>query len=370
MGHRRSRGFTLIELLVVIAIIGILVALLVPAVQAAREAARRMQCTNNLKQIGVALHSYHDSQRSFPVGAFAPHHVRPADQNAVSWRASILPQLEQSALYNAFNFSVPLNSEESGAMGYTAWMTNVNVWLCPSETRHQAGRLPWCGKATVYSDSGPCAPPDPNGQVVFGSPPLDPSTGSPATLIPIAHYSGSCGDTDSGLLLSDGTMSLPWESLPGPLPLGVQRIGFPNGPGLLRGMFGRYWVQSVSISEVLDGTSTTILAGEVIPHRSSLNSTWSSDGGVAGTTIPINWDSDSLPATDARCACLDLQDRPTSLRCRTSNAGGGFGSMHPGGANYLFVDGSVRFVKQAASLPIMCALGSRAGGEIVSSGDY
>ena len=94
--HKRLNGFTLVELLVVIAIIGILVGLLLPAVQAAREAARRMQCTNNLKQIGLAMHNYHDTYRSFPIG----HHF-PGQGNGTgwTWTYSILPFIEQSSLY-------------------------------------------------------------------------------------------------------------------------------------------------------------------------------------------------------------------------------------------------------------------------------
>src|SRR3954470_5811000 len=109
---RAQGGFTLIELLVVIAIIGVLVALLLPAVQAAREAARRIQCTNNLKQIGIALHNYHAAVGSFPVGFLYPTGPVPSTTSPLQYRWSALaqmaPHLEQAALFNALNFDFPL----------------------------------------------------------------------------------------------------------------------------------------------------------------------------------------------------------------------------------------------------------------------
>src|SRR3954468_21270010 len=111
---KRHRGFTLIELLVVIAIIAVLIALLLPAVQAAREAARRAQCVNNLKQLGIALHNYHDQNGSFPLGGvnLGPSSAgwTPGATNALSLRALILPQLEQGSIYNALNLSVNIAS--------------------------------------------------------------------------------------------------------------------------------------------------------------------------------------------------------------------------------------------------------------------
>src|SRR3954471_23228692 len=114
----RRRGFTLIELLVVIAIIGVLVALLLPAVQAAREAARRIHCTNNLKQVGIALHNYHAATGSFPVGFLYPTVPVPTTTSPLQYRWSALaqmaPYLEQSNLYNALNFDFPVGSKPIG----------------------------------------------------------------------------------------------------------------------------------------------------------------------------------------------------------------------------------------------------------------
>src|SRR5689334_8595124 len=145
MGHPtpgRRAGFTLIELLVVIAIIAVLIALLLPAVQQAREAARRAQCVNNMKQLGLALHNYHDTFDAFPTGGFA----KVSTENLYAWRCLILPQMEQSALYNSINFSVQVGGRGS----YTMWMTVVNTWLCPSDGRNNGGMRPWAGATAPY----------------------------------------------------------------------------------------------------------------------------------------------------------------------------------------------------------------------------
>jgi prepilin-type N-terminal cleavage/methylation domain-containing protein/prepilin-type processing-associated H-X9-DG protein len=125
-------GFTLIELLVVLAIIGILVALLLPAVQAAREAARRIACVNNLKQVGVALHGYHDAFRTFPAGGWIAAFNQPETARMNSgWSASILPWVEQTSLYSSLNLSWPYNVSQNS----TAAETVLSVYLCPSQPR-------------------------------------------------------------------------------------------------------------------------------------------------------------------------------------------------------------------------------------------
>jgi prepilin-type N-terminal cleavage/methylation domain-containing protein/prepilin-type processing-associated H-X9-DG protein len=127
------RAFTLIELLVVIAIIAVLIALLLPAVQAAREAARRIQCVSNLKQIGIALHSYHSTNDTFPAGGWIPAPSLNPNMNT-GWSAAILPGIEQTVLYDSLNMNFPYNK----AVNSTAVHTVVNSYLCPSEPRNSS----------------------------------------------------------------------------------------------------------------------------------------------------------------------------------------------------------------------------------------
>src|ERR1700754_1280668 len=133
MRRRHSHGFTLIELLVVIAIIAVLIALLLPAVQAAREAARRMQCTNNLKQLGLAMHNYHDTLGTFPIGRMGTNYTYPANvtnnANRRTWALSIMAFIEQGNLYNAANFAVSFHEPQN----QTVRMTLVGSFHCPSD---------------------------------------------------------------------------------------------------------------------------------------------------------------------------------------------------------------------------------------------
>ena len=134
---RGRRGFTLIELLVVIAIIGVLVSLLLPAVQSAREAARRSQCVNNLKQMGLALQNYLDSMRSFPMGVVARNVVDCARRDHTAF-TMMLPYIEQQAIYNAINFDYAAANTQggvhAGATNFTAMSAQIAVYVCPSDS--------------------------------------------------------------------------------------------------------------------------------------------------------------------------------------------------------------------------------------------
>lgn len=364
------RGFTLIELLVVIAIIAVLIALLLPAVQSAREAARRAQCTNNLKQVGIAMHNYHDQMGSYPPGdASVGMGGNPwgPQFNELNWRAMILPQMEGSPVYNAINFSISSNEINNGAQ-FTAFNTVFTTWLCPSDGTNGDGRLP----LNSTPDSQWC------------DAPMNPATGQPSTVTPVSNYAGSFGDNYAGgPLLSTG--GLPWETpFNATLVAGQARIGWngywgtyygpPSGfkpnAGTMRGYFDYRSTQPpANIAKVTDGTSNTIMAGEVIPSRAADSNFWYFNGGYAGTTVPLGWNSNTYPSAASNCY-QQWQNSTAPTGCRYSAAAKGFVSMHPGGANFLFGDGSVHFLKSSISLITYCALGSRAGGEVVGSDAY
>jgi prepilin-type processing-associated H-X9-DG protein/prepilin-type N-terminal cleavage/methylation domain-containing protein len=372
-------GFTLIELLVVIAIIAVLIALLLPAVQAAREAARRAQCTNNLKQIGLACHNYLDTQGVFPPGAISMGTGSGWSTNFFTWAVLILPQIEGNTTYNALNvyMGVGQNGINNGE-AFTSYLGVPKVFLCPSDGDNDNGTRPWVGP---YNGGYP----NPMGQAPAWDPPINPSTGQTLQIVPIIDYAMSWGDNYAGGSLGS---NLPWETYVGtpngggtinPLKprigwngywgtkWGVKGSGDPTGT--LRGFADYSTMQIVAIASVIDGTSNSILVGEVLPIADANNAFWTSTGSASGTTIPLGWDANSFPAADPTCNGA-WQAASAPLGCRYSAAAKGFVSRHPGGANILFADGSVHFLKKSISLPTYCALGSRNGGEVVSADSY
>jgi prepilin-type N-terminal cleavage/methylation domain-containing protein/prepilin-type processing-associated H-X9-DG protein len=384
----RRQGFTLIELLVVIAIIAVLIALLLPAVQSAREAARRAQCTNNLKQIGLAIHNYHDTYGKFPPGAITLDSTDPnvADRgwttwnsgvNQLPWRALLLPQIEGNPLYNAINFGASptgggnfsgVANSQSGSFLTILNTLPGSTWLCPSDGTNGNGRLPAGAlvDGTMNPDGQFPAYVQPN---VVG-----------VTTIPVTNYQASFGDNFSGVNCCT-PWETPWTTV---LPPGQARIGYPGfwgstwGPpqsglapmgGSLRGMFDVYTQQVIDLASVTDGTSNTIMVGEDIPVRQAGNAFWSFNEANSGTSVPMNWNSNSWPANTPEC-WGSRWEQLSPLGCRFSSGRKGFKSMHPGGGNFGFADGSVRFLKQSINFYLYNALGSRGGGEIVSSDAY
>jgi len=341
----RKAGFTLIELLVVIAIIAVLIALLLPAVQSAREAARRTQCVNNLKQIGLATHNYISSCDMFPPGAIKGGFAYTS--NGMNWRPLILAHMEATNQYNSINFSLPIN--QNGPALATVWYTSIASFLCPSDGMGQApiGFVPYKG---------------PNGSTSITVPPFKPGTTS-GQLVPVSNYLMSFGDNYAVLPLSGAN---PWETAAGTVP----QIGFNgfwgtnNDGGTMRGFSDYSTGGTATIASVTDGLSNTVFAGEGLPDEDANNDFWSFTGAAAGTTIPINWKTNQRDA-----ACVDKWGS-TNWSCRFSYAARGFKSRHSGGANFLLADGSVRFIKASISRITYAAIGSRNGGEVVSADAY
>jgi len=347
MPHARRKGFTLIELLVVIAIIAVLIGLLLPAVQAAREAARRAQCVNNLKQLNLALHNYNDAFGSLPyAGGFYDPNAQTKQHKGWGWLPMVLPQLEQNNIYNAINFQ---DSEEClGAA--TVRSVVINTFFCPSDPN-----------PTLYRDRTtpgvPCAS-GPNTQDNAG-------VGFNGMM---AHYTGSYGDgynnkpgnqydtAGAGIAYGCGGCNASGSAVQTPAADCPSPTGaYGSGPNH-RGLFDYTSTSpAVTFAAISDGLSNTISLGHIASIVRSQSAVWfTNTGATNGTSLPINW-------TLQRCK----QDR--TYANANSWSGRGFSSFHPGGVNTGMADGSVKFIKETINLRTHNALGSRAGGEVLSA---
>jgi prepilin-type N-terminal cleavage/methylation domain-containing protein len=314
------RAFTLVELLVVIAIIAILIGLLLPAVQSAREAARRMTCSNNLKQIGLALHVYESARGMLPFGSgYGFKHTG-------TWAAFILPQLEGQAHFNLFDFKKPMYD----AANKVAVTTPVNTYACPSDPRSSNPILEKREDSPDNGYSGVGANPD----VCMG-------LWYPASMGPtIPDQCPYCND--------------PPNLNPSPKNYCCQGCNwgtYGSGCGLpdysYVGMFCRCPV-STKFSDVKDGLSNTFLAGETLPEHCIWNGAFMPNFPVAPTTIPIN---------------TMVSDKGAHTDWWRSS---GYKSLHPGGCHLVMGDNAVKFVSEGIDFRLYNALGTRAGGEIGS----
>lgn len=306
------RGFTLVELLVVIAIIGALVALLLPAVQAAREAARRMRCQNNLKQIGLASHSHHDILGELP-RAFSP-------TTGLSWHVYILPYIEQQSLYNQFDTTTVNPSHTAPNRNDPHGLVIIQTYQCTScPVKRQLFNPP-------NNTNGP-------------SDLIPANTGTPAA---IPHYYGVNGPRGGNYPVGTATHS------------GV--------PAATSGMFQRDG--TIRMARVTDGTSNTLMVAEmswVSPQYGTRYRTWVRGGDeysgvVAGRpSFVVSGRNVTNPINGIFSANLIVpyNDMP-------------FGSMHSGGMNVCLGDGSVRFLNQNLSMTTYRALASRDEGESLS----
>jgi prepilin-type N-terminal cleavage/methylation domain-containing protein len=342
MRRSKTSGFTLIELLVVIAIIAVLIALLLPAVQSAREAARRAQCSNNLKQLGIAIHNYHDTVGTFPTSIMGWGYGNATGDHRSSWIALTLPHMEQTSVYNSINFSLNIRNqgnsqpgpsdEQCLATNHTGYMTVIAVLMCPTD--------PGPNMAPTYrADTG----------VGF----YGPGDGRNAGAGPKLSYYGCFGDNHP----DDGTDApyWPWPNLPF-----RREEGFGSN-GTLTGIMSRH-AGTTSIRDITDGTSNTFAIGESL-FLASRWFTWPNPNGTTATSnVPINW-----KVTKTTEADWNVDDRNDHSNWR---AGFGFKSMHPGIVQFLFADGSAKPIKETIDRVTYRSLSTRAMGEIVSADSY
>jgi prepilin-type N-terminal cleavage/methylation domain-containing protein/prepilin-type processing-associated H-X9-DG protein len=335
--HRR--GFTLIELLVVIAIIAVLIALLLPAVQAAREAARRSQCVNNLKQIGLGMHNYHDVNGSLPPG------VKSCCWG--TWILFMLPYVEQQALFNAWNFggdyayyqgTYDSNFRYGGIYNLTVSSTRVNAYMCPSDGNNASlsniGST-IAGKSFLVTSQ--------NYVVNFGNL----HTAQPATYNNVPFLGAPFADIDGRL------------------------------SGVSTGTSGQY---VFNFSTINDGLTNTLLASECIvgtgkggPYNASYDlrgfSWWGSAASFVGWLLP-NTTLPDVTESSAYCVYPYPNNPPCTQPTSSLPKMNAARSRHPGGVNAAMADGSVKFFKNSINLNIWRALSSTHGGEVISSDAY
>ena len=317
-GHRdRTSAFTLVELLVVIAIIGVLIGLLLPAVQAARESARRSSCSNNLKQIGLGLHNYHNARRAFPRAYHVETNLLFDNMGYWSWAALIAPYMELQATYDTLQVG-RLDPSPSLVANQAAVLAPVPAFRCPSDV----------GPAFHDTDL------DAGWAIVRGS-----SSSSPNTGLPVSNYLGS---NNQGFIRSHA------PSNPA------------NGSTGALGVFFRD--RAVGIKDIMDGTSKTFLSGErsytLGEHRMAAGTMWAvrdhdtlgpssnSDLNKDGTVNwrdNASWNQGLMTITFSIWyginPALTTSDSANQMRQSPS-------SLHPGGAQFLMADGSTEFIQE------------------------
>jgi prepilin-type N-terminal cleavage/methylation domain-containing protein/prepilin-type processing-associated H-X9-DG protein len=347
--RRQSRGFTLIELLVVIAIIAVLIALLLPAVQAAREAARRSQCVNNLKQLGIALHNYHDVIGTFPSGHFGTGWN---DWNAL---VMLLPYIEQGPVYNTVNFANTGNAANPTiGPNVTVFTITINAYQCPSDTDRLTGTISLNGTNTLFGHQ---------------------------------NYSGNAGNAPESFYDNNKHQAA-------------------NGV-----MFGVNAGKSVGVRDVIDGTSNTAAWSEKVKGIGTGGNNVVDPTRPSSTVLAltVNTGAQGSAFLDAipndyytRCSALNVSSSPLATgaiaqgtywwdghpetglynhvmppntwSCNDSNvndaAAATASSRHSGGVNVCMADGSVRFVKATVAPQTWWAVGSRNGNETIDASAF
>jgi len=354
MSRLRRSGFTLVELLVVIAIIGILVALLLPAIQSAREAARRAQCTNHLKQLGLALHNYLSAKKDvLPAGVFQEFKT-PGGYQGETFFVRLMPYMENQVVYDNWSFGTGGTSRASNsATDKSPAATLIPTLLCPTDRP----------ESTVCYFSAPAS-----ADMTFpGYFSVTSYAGNHGTknYYPTASATGN-SSTDNGMFY----VISPAGSLAG--------VCYPRATGpCVRQLKG------VALKSVTDGTSKTLLFGEkydedpifdamYAQNKSNTNglkihefALWGWTGGYIATAHVTRSSGETYPgAINRQCpaSCLTSAGGYQCEDDRLQN----WGSGHPGGANFVLSDGSLRFITDSINPTILVALSTRAGAETVS----
>jgi prepilin-type N-terminal cleavage/methylation domain-containing protein len=329
MRLRKKHGFTLIELLVVIAIIGVLIALLLPAVQQAREAARRTQCKNNLKQLALACHNYENATNVFPMGC---------DVSIIGWKQYVLPYIDQTPVYNTINMSFNTSASEfcrNGGPCYTVQFQAAEI------TR--AGKQPWSSvNMAVFN-----CPSDPRAGTTAAGWGVGP--GNDALF---QNYFAVCGNVDSAdrgsRIAGPNSRHRGVRVGPGTGVADPSSDYIVNDPDFFpwneyNGLFGQ--AMKVTVGGCSDGLSNTLLLGE---RPIDGNGSWgwqincAEGDGMIGTGRPM-----------------------LANFSRTGYIEPAYGSYHVGGAHMALGDGSVRFISNTINILTWWALGTRSGGEVV-----
>lgn len=303
MVPRKSKGFTLIELLVVIAIIAILVALLLPAVQQAREAARRTQCKNNLKQIGLAMHNYHDVNNGLPVAQFSCCWG--------TWIVGIMPYIDQANLYNRYEFNrkygIPVDTARYGhSVNLPVTRTRLAALTCPSDT--------------------------PN---------------APISGITSHNYAVNFGSTGYG---QQSTLN---------------GVTFNGAPFRISGSTTP--ARNQKLRDIKDGTSSTILVGEVLQGSGSdlRGFAWWGDATQFTTYLPPNSAAPDRIYTASFCNNQPIHNLPCAVSTTSNPTMFASRSQHEGGVQVTLCDGSTRFISENIDLGLWRALSSSRGGEVI-----
>jgi len=312
----KRRGFTLVELLVVIAIIGVLVALLLPAVQAAREASRRMSCGSNIKGLITAIHTYHNSFKSTPInyGGNAQYNNTGTGKG---WMIGILPFVEQQSLWDQIDWTKPVGSNDTAAntnVNTTVATTAIPAFLCPSDGANDRGRMNT--RANMP------------GAAIYG----------------VNNYKAVLG---SNWANGNNIVSTPF----GPWP--NTNNGLDRGNGIICRNSDNQMGNYHGLEAVTDGTSNTFAIGEAVPRWTTHTWWWWFNGGTATCAIPPNY---KTPQILAGTQTLEGQwgDWPNNYS---------FFSRHPAGLQFALLDGSVKWINNSVNIVTYRAMASIQGGE-------